>query len=331
VSPVLQEDSEHYQGPRDYTRDPAFVQASPERKHEFLMKMDQNYASAPPERQQAFIKSMTPSNPSSHWMGKDNTIPITGANGRVYQGTPAEGAMRDWSGPVAKVLASMLAGQAAGAATGAAGGGGLLQAGARAGGAGAVTGATEPGSFTDKLAAGAKGAAWGLGGEGVARLGNAIVTAPSIGRFLGRMSAEPGTPAVPPSNPITSATVLHDMGSAQPAGSPFAPRPILGPNGQAVSAVQAPAVENQLRTVSPQTPVPTGPAKDFLVTRTPSPGSPAVPESFLSKLLKTGAPAGVAQDEDVQKGTLATSLGFANWLKEKLGLNRDPNHTTGGG
>jgi hypothetical protein len=331
VNPVLQEDSEHYQGPRDYTRDPAFIQASPADKHKFLMAMDPEYANDSPKNQQAFIQSMTPNNPSSHSMGQDTTVPITAANGRVYQGTPAEAKLRDWSGPLAKILASTLVGQGAGQLAGAGGAGGLLQAGARAGGAGAVTGATEPGSFTDKLAAGAKGAAWGLGGEGVARLGNAIATAPSVGRFLGRMSAEPGSPAVPPSNPITSTTILHDMGSQQPAGSPFAPRAIVNPAGHAEVTMHAPVVESQLAHSAPNVNTPIGPAKDLLVTRTPSPGTPAVPESYLSKLLKTGAPAGVAQNDDIQKGTLATGLGFANWLKDKLGLNRDPNHTTGGG
>jgi hypothetical protein len=141
---------------------------------------------------------------------------------------------------------------------------------------------------------------------------------------------EPPAAATPPSNPVTSSTVLHDMGSGQPAGSPFAPKPILGPNGQAVSAVQAPAVENQLRAVSPQTPVPTGPAKDFLVTRTPSPGTPAVPESLLDRILKTGVPAGAGA---TGAGETGGSLLHALILDKLRGWTqgRDANLTKAGG
>jgi hypothetical protein len=331
--PILQEDSSHYQVPRDYTRDPAFVQAAPADKHKYLMAMDPAYAKDTPQNQQAFLKSMAPNNPSGHSMGQDTTVPIQSESGRMYQGTPTEAKLRDWSGPVAKVLASVLAARGLGGLTEAAGGGGAAQATARAAGAGGVTGATEPGSMGDKARAAGTGALWSLGGEGAVRVGNAIATAPSVGRFGSRMLAQPATPAVPPSNPITSATVLHDMGSGQPAGSPFAPRPILGPNGQAVSAVQAPAVENQLRQVSPQTPIPTGPAKDFLVTRTPSSGTPAIPENMLSKILKSGIPAGVSQNPSVQAGIGLGGIGIYDWLKEmgrKLGIGRDAAQIGGG-
>lgn len=321
---VLNEDSPHYQAPRDYTRDPAFIQASPADKHKFLMAMDQEYAQDTPQNQQAFIRSMTPGN---------GTVPIASQSGRVYQGTPAEAALRDWSGPVAKVLASMLAAQGAGAAAGAAGGGGAAQATARMAGAGVPTGAAEPGSMGDKLVAGGKGALWAGGGELASRLANAVLTSPSVSRFGSRMAARPADPGTPPSNPITSATVMHDMGSQQPAGSAFAPRPILGPNGQAVSSVNAPVVDRNLQAAAPGTPTPIGPAKDLLVQRTPSPGTPATPENFLSRLLRSGAPAGAAQDENAQSGIMLGGKALWDALQGvgyKLGIGRDPNHTGGG-
>lgn len=319
----------------DPLQDPDFLRSTPEQKHAYLSRVespgyDADYAKAPSGLQQKYLSTLQP---KTGTFGEEQ-LPTRVGNGEVMPQNRVQRAVAPVTDAVQGPLLATILAAASGGTTRALGGGGAAQSLARMLGAGTVTGANAPGSMGDKLEAGGKGALWAGGGELAARLANAIATSPMASKFGSRMAARPADPGTPPSNPITSATVLHDMGSQQPAGSPAAPTHILDPQGRAVSTIQAPVVARNLQTAAPGTPTPVGPAKDLLVTRTPSPGTPATPENLLSKILRSGAPAGAAQDENVQSGMALSGKALWDALQGvgyRLGIGRDPNHTGGGG
>jgi hypothetical protein len=327
-------------GPQvDLLDDPDFVAATPEQKHAYLSNIespgyDEDYAKAPPLLQQKYVSSLA----AKPGIFGGTQQPTRMPDGSVMPQTDVQRALGPWAEPLGKILLATAGAAAGGPAAGRVTSRlpNLVPMLGRALGAGGATGATAEGTMGEKVAEGAKGAGWSLGTEGLLRglfgVGNMLAGSSAGKRFLEGARPPGPSPATPASNPITSTTVLHDMGSQQPAGSAFAPKAIIDPStGQAVSTIHAPVVERNLAAVSPLTPVPIGPAKDLLVQRTPTAGTPAVPESVLNRVLRSGAPAGVAQDPNAQTGTALAGWAVLNKILNAVGLGSSQNQESLGG
>lgn len=321
------------------TIDPAYYQLSDDQKQQYLAQTDKDYASLQPGQQSAYrqhLEGYAPPRQATNAEREPGAIsgftkpgPIApeitqaadtrASNVRsiinnvlpAFAGASVAGPAASAMFPASRVVAPTLG---------------------RAMGSGMGTAATTPGDVGDRAEAGAKSAGASVAGEGVLRalgfLTKLVGGSSAVKRGLEGAFPPAPKPAVPPGNPVTTTNTMAGLGEHMP-GSPAAPKYLLNPQGQVASTVHSQPVMDEL--AQHGIPAPLAPGKDLLVTRTPTPGSPAVPESLLDKVLKTGAVSGVSQDPSAQQGAMGLGLMLSNVLSnlgQRWGFTgRDPNHT----
>lgn len=325
------------------TIDPAYYQLSDDQKQQYLVQTDKDYAGLPPEQQSAYrqhLEGYAPPRQATNAEREPGAI-----SGFTQPGTIAPEitqAADERAGNVRSVVNNVLP-AFAGAAVGGPAASAMFPASrvvaptlGRAIGSGTGTAATTPGDVGDRAEAGAKSAGASILGEGVVRalgfLAKAIGGSGLVKRGLEGAFPPAPKPAVPPGNPVTTTNTMVDLGS-QNLDPLQRARSIVNPAGQPIRTVHSQPVMDEL--AQHGIPAPQAPGKDLLVTRTPTPGAPAVPESLLDKILKTGLVSGASQDESTQKVAGGAGVGVGNVLSNlghRWGFlgSRDPNHTTGG-